>query len=246
MRRTISPRLSAFTALSVACVIGHAQQQTTAAYAPTAWGGTTPIAQSAQGLGVPAGEGPIEQALVRIIPPPYIVQLDAAVSKSIVLKWENAPLWNTALDQALLPHGLRSIPDWSRNTVTITNRPTVVASTASLPAGLVGGATSTSAPPLAFAVLESDSTVREVLLRWSKSAGWIHQAEHWTIDRDLPILGSADASVFGADYKQAVRTLLASTELTNRPVQPCFYSNRVMRVIPKMGNCFPNNPHSDR
>jgi hypothetical protein len=93
--------------------------------------------------------------------------------------------------------------------------------------------------PLAspFDVTTSDQTMRDVLVRWATSAGWVHSPEHWTIDRDLPISGTADSSVFGMDFKDATRKLLASSDLTDRPVQPCFYSNRVVRVVPKAEIC---------
>jgi hypothetical protein len=91
-------------------------------------------------------------------------------------------------------------------------------------------------PPI-FDVTSKDSTVRDVLVRWSAAAGWTHAASHWTINRDFPIAGTADASVFGADFKEATRRLLSSTELTDRPVQPCFYTNKILRVVPKAELC---------
>lgn len=94
-----------------------------------------------------------------------------------------------------------------------------------------------AAPLPAFEVTSRDHTVREVVARWSKSQGWTHELNHWAVDRDLPVMGTAGADVFGDDFKGAVRKLLASSELTDRPVQPCFYSNHVIRVIPKTEFC---------
>lgn len=71
-------------------------------------------------------------------------------------------------------------------------------------------------------------------MAWSRRAGWTHDAEHWTVPFDLPVLSSAD---LGTDFKSAVRALLASTDLTNMPLQPCFYSNKVLRVVPKAELC---------
>lgn len=71
-------------------------------------------------------------------------------------------------------------------------------------------------------------------MAWSKRAGWTHDPEHWTVPFDLPVLSSAD---LGTDFKGAVRSLLASTDLTNMPLQPCFYSNNVLRVVPKAELC---------
>lgn len=85
-----------------------------------------------------------------------------------------------------------------------------------------------------FTVSRSDKTIREALVAWSRRAGWTHDTEHWTVPFDLPVLSSAD---LGTDFKGAVRALLASTDLTNMPLQPCFYSNKVLRVVPKAELC---------
>ena len=71
-------------------------------------------------------------------------------------------------------------------------------------------------------------TVRQVLDTWSKAAGWTFAPEHWTVNRDFPITGELKVQ---GDFAAAVRELLASTELTDFPVQPCFYSNSVLRVV---------------
>lgn len=81
---------------------------------------------------------------------------------------------------------------------------------------------------LEFDAALSDRNMRRVLERWARQAGWTFQAEHWTVDVDIPLVGAAN---FGADFRNAVRGLLAATELGERPLQPCFYSNRVLRVI---------------
>jgi hypothetical protein len=88
-----------------------------------------------------------------------------------------------------------------------------------------------------FEVTANDRTVREVLSRWSAAAGWSHTGDHWTLDRDHTISGAASPDVFGADFRTAVRTLISSTELTDQPAQPCFYSNWVVRVIPRAASC---------
>jgi len=85
-----------------------------------------------------------------------------------------------------------------------------------------------------FTVSRSDHTLREALVAWSRRAGWTHDPEHWTVPFDLPVLSSAD---LGTDFKSAVRALLSSTDLTNLPLQPCFYSNKVLRVVPKAELC---------
>lgn len=79
-----------------------------------------------------------------------------------------------------------------------------------------------------FSVSPADQTMRQALERWASLAGWTFGAEHWAVDVDIPLVGVAS---FEADFKTAVRELLAATELGDRPLQPCFYSNRVIRVV---------------
>jgi len=79
-----------------------------------------------------------------------------------------------------------------------------------------------------------DATLRAVLARWAADAGWSFEPQHWAVDADIPLAGSAD---FPADFKTAARSLLASTELADRPVQPCFYTNKVLRVVPLTQAC---------
>lgn len=98
----------------------------------------------------------------------------------------------------------------------------------------VAAAAPTAPAARPFTISRSDRTIREALVAWSKRAGWTHDPEHWTVPFDLPVLSSAD---LGTDFKGAVRSLLASTDLTNMPLQPCFYSNNVLRVVPKAELC---------
>lgn len=92
-------------------------------------------------------------------------------------------------------------------------------------------------PAAGFAVSPADRSIREALARWSRDSGWVHEPIHWTLDRDFPVAAAAGPELFGGEFKTAVRVLLSSTELTDRPVQPCFYTNRVVRVIPKAELC---------
>lgn len=85
-----------------------------------------------------------------------------------------------------------------------------------------------------FEVSPVDQNFRKVLMKWSKDSGWTFEPEHWAVARDIPVSGS-DSVI--SDYKTAVRRLLKSTTLTDLPVQPCFYSNNVLRVIPASELC---------
>ncbi|VCU69078.1 Toxin co-regulated pilus biosynthesis protein Q [Pigmentiphaga humi] len=80
----------------------------------------------------------------------------------------------------------------------------------------------------------ADRNMRQALRRWAGLAGWTFDTEHWAVHVDIPLAGSAS---LGSDFKSAVRELLAATELSAHPLQPCFYSNRVLRVIAYAESC---------
>lgn len=87
---------------------------------------------------------------------------------------------------------------------------------------------------LIFSVNASDRTVRQTLKRWSDAVGWTFAPEHWAVTVDIPLTAQAE---LGADYHSAVSALLASTEMSDTPVQPCFYANRVLRVVGAAQQC---------
>ena len=87
---------------------------------------------------------------------------------------------------------------------------------------------------VAFAVSRADQHLRQALVRWAGLSGWRFDPEHWSVDVDIPV--SAEAS-FSDDFIESVQTLVASTELSDRPLQPCFYVNQVLRVIPMAEAC---------
>ena len=80
----------------------------------------------------------------------------------------------------------------------------------------------------------ADGTLRAALSRWARASGWTFQPEHWAVDVDIPINGSAS---FPGGFTQAVESLVAATELSDRPLQPCFYANQVLRVVPYAQPC---------
>lgn len=85
-----------------------------------------------------------------------------------------------------------------------------------------------------FRAAPPDATLRAVLARWADVAGWTFQPQHWAVDVDIPLAATAE---FSGDFKSAVRGLLGATELADRPLQPCFYGNRVLRVVPLAQSC---------
>lgn len=85
-------------------------------------------------------------------------------------------------------------------------------------------------PPIpTWTVSPQDKTIREALKNWTLRAGWTFEPEYWTLPMDIPVTASA---TFSGDFKSAVRQLIAATELSDTPSQPCFYQNRVVRVVP--------------
>jgi hypothetical protein len=85
-----------------------------------------------------------------------------------------------------------------------------------------------------YSISQSDKNFRLALVKWATASGWSFEPEHWGSDRDIPVVGSA---TFAGDFKSAVRALLKSTALGDRELQPCFYSNNVLRVIPAAELC---------
>ncbi|HUH86633.1 MAG TPA: TcpQ domain-containing protein [Pusillimonas sp.] len=89
-------------------------------------------------------------------------------------------------------------------------------------------------PSFTYRVSPQDGNIRLALSRWAATSGWTFEPEHWAVDVDIPIAGTA---AFELEFDQAVQQLLASTELSDRPLQPCFYANKVLRVVPYAQSC---------
>lgn len=102
---------------------------------------------------------------------------------------------------------------------------------ASMPMTAAAVAAELPAPEFRLAPPE---TVRAALERWSKQAGWVFGPDLWAAPVDIPVVTSA---AMGSDYRAAVRKLLDATSLTDVPLQPCFYSNRVLRVVSRSQLC---------
>lgn len=114
-----------------------------------------------------------------------------------------------------------------------------VATSSSGSGASAGMAASPAAPPQSasqpvYRAAPPDATLRAVLARWAGLAGWTFQPQHWAVDVDIPLSATAE---FRGDFKAAVRELLGATELAEKPLQPCFYGNRVLRVVPLAQSC---------
>lgn len=89
-----------------------------------------------------------------------------------------------------------------------------------------------------FRAEPSDRTLRHTLKRWAQREGWEFQDQHWELEIDLPVVSAA---TFSGPFNQAVEQLMRSTALGSRPLQACFYSNKVMRVIALAQSCDPSD-----
>ncbi|WP_262335259.1 toxin co-regulated pilus biosynthesis Q family protein, partial [Bordetella pertussis] len=69
-------------------------------------------------------------------------------------------------------------------------------------------------PPPRFRAAPPDLTLRAVLARWARAAGWTFEAEHWALDVDIPLAGKAELP---GDFKTAVRALPT-------PRRPCAHA----------------------
>lgn len=102
---------------------------------------------------------------------------------------------------------------------------------------VVLGANTSMAPTTAATEyqLKPPETVRSALERWASQADWIFGSQHYGVTVDFAVVATTDE--IPKDFKAAVRMLLDSTALTDTPAQPCFYSNRVLRVVPRHELC---------
>lgn len=82
----------------------------------------------------------------------------------------------------------------------------------------------------------SDKTIRQAVKRWAQQTTWHFENMHWAVNVDLPISAAAE---FTDDFVTSVQQLLVTTEMTDKPVQPCFYTNHVVRIVPIAQVCDP-------
>ncbi|WP_262355628.1 toxin co-regulated pilus biosynthesis Q family protein, partial [Bordetella pertussis] len=85
-------------------------------------------------------------------------------------------------------------------------------------------------PPPRFRAAPPDLTLRAVLARWARAAGWTFEAEHWALDVDIPLAGKAELP---GDFKTAVRALLAATE----PWRVCRWRSAAARCRSRCRPC---------
>ena len=131
-----------------------------------------------------------------------------------------------ALAQSASPSVTSSVTPEVTSTVTSTVASTTAPIAQALPV-------KTPSQPF-YAITPTDKNLRQALARWSGLSGWRFQAEHWSVDVDIPLTATAN---FSDDFIGSVRALIEATELSERPLQPCFYANQVLRVVPITEAC---------
>jgi len=94
--------------------------------------------------------------------------------------------------------------------------------------------TAVAEPAPVFQVSPQDGTLRAALSRWADTAGWTFGFEHWAVGVDIPVVANA---TFPHPFTQAVQALVASTELSDQPLRPCFYTNQVLRIVAQTQSC---------
>lgn len=179
-------------------------------------------------------------APIPVPPAPEQVQTQASAAPI-------APVTSAA--QPVAPaSAVQSAPDTATTPTTATHVPSAPASTASTvetvqPVETTAGATPPEdLPPAKAPVIKrlwhispSDGTVRQALTRWAAAENWTFGPDQWELNFDLPI--QAQAEFEAESFQQATQALSQAIAMTESPVRPCFYANRVLRVIPFTRSC---------
>lgn len=212
------------------------------------------------GLGVAAGQAPIEKALLTLVPPPYQIQLADTIDRGTVLSWDTTDDWMTGLRQAVDPHGLVVIADWNRNVLTVTksraSRVTAsygrgeasisrsVTSASSAPAAPSSGPLQTEQQQARSGVTNQGATRPEpapapALQTWAilPSDGTLSKAlMRWSreartqIAYEAPSDLSAISVSYTGDFWTALEGLLADTANGGYPLHGCQYNN-ITRIL---------------
>ncbi len=195
------------------------------------------------------------QAIQHVVPADWATyaQNGVDVNRIVDVRVARGTPWVSSLEALLAKQGLYSVADWDARSVYIRSSPADAQSVnrilnasssqaqqnhASGGFARRGNAPATPAPYGhgqgyaqggfgSFTVQRTDRTLRDVVQRWASQAGWAFESNYWAAPKDLPVVG---ASQFGGGFEEAVIGLLNTSRLTDMPVKPCFYSNRVVRV----------------
>lgn len=90
-------------------------------------------------------------------------------------------------------------------------------------------------PKQIWRVSPQDGTVRQALVRWAADASWTFGPDQWELNFDIPIQAPAE---FEADsFREATQALSQAVAMSDSPIRPCFYGNRVLRMVTFTRSC---------
>ncbi|MDG9971094.1 toxin co-regulated pilus biosynthesis Q family protein [Achromobacter mucicolens] len=90
-------------------------------------------------------------------------------------------------------------------------------------------------PKQIWRVSPQDGTVRQALVRWAADENWTFGPDQWELNFDIPIQAPAE---FEADsFQEATQALSQAVAMSESPIRPCFYGNRVLRMVPFTRSC---------
>ena len=90
-------------------------------------------------------------------------------------------------------------------------------------------------PKQIWRISPQDGTVRQALARWASDANWTFGPDQWELNFDIPIQAPAEFEV--ASFREATQALSQAVAMSESPIRPCFYGNRVLRMLPFTRSC---------
>lgn len=203
------------------------------------------VAPQYTGLGFP-------QALAILLPPDLpglSMQMEPGL-EDLQLQWDTGLTRKQALLSALPPDVRIKIADgkiqaWKIKPIasaapSVAIAPQAAKTPASVPLTIAAPAVPASTPKAeqpkasSYIVLTTDKNLRKVVTRWAGANGWVFEDAYWSLDRDIPVMATAS---FQGDFRQAVLGLMKTTEITDMPAKPCFYTNMVVRIVAMVEKC---------
>lgn len=196
-------------------------------------------AQPARGFG---RDEPVFDALRALLPGGYTLSYDVKLAPKPV-SWRGGAPRTEVIQKVLMQAGYRGHLEGMElvvepGQVLASSAPMVLpAADPQRPSAL--NASLTPVPPGTdpagqWSASESDVNLRLALKHWTERANW---QLVWDYGEDVP-LNAGDTT--NGSFKDAVRHLLSSTEMSDTPLKPCFYSNSVVRVVAATVKCDPN------
>jgi hypothetical protein len=189
-------------------------------------------------------------ALSRLVPQPYLVEINSNVPPGLVLRWDAAPDWKKALSDACADAGLQYTADWSRNLITVARTPAALAADQEAAKKLAEARAAEAAKRAAemahaagvndtadpanhraaqgkasnkqeWTVELKDLTLANTFMRWAKQAG---ARLRWDATKNVMVEAP---TVYTGSFEDAVAAALNSPGIVHSeyPLEVCFYPN---------------------